>query len=358
MPASSFKAGSPAIATTLAVMLTASAASAQPPDPAAVARAEQSFDEGMVAWKAGDLATAETKLRAAHAIVKTPITGLPLAKVMRDENKWLEARALLDQVAALPDYPNMSAQARADRDEAKVRAAAIAKETPTLVVRFAAPQGAPRDRSVVIDGRPHSFAEVSAPMPMDPGEHAVSVVGGATACAGGTVHLAPNEKRTLTWEVADQRAAPSAEGHPSSSLPWVGFGIAVGGAAVGSVFGLIAFDKASTLRAECTNHTCPASAHDDVGAAKVTSLVSTLAFGTAIAGAALGIGAVLASSPTSSDVVAPACSGPHVATSSTPATRSPVAPGPARSARVETRSTRVASGPSLVVSPFGIGGAF
>ena len=347
MPASCSRAFAIAGAATL--VLAAAPVRAQTPDPAAVARAEQSFDEGIAAWKAGDLPTAEVKLRAAHAIVKTPITGLPLGKVLRDEKKWLEARAILDEVSAQRDYPNMSAQARADRDEGRALATSLAKETPTIVVRFVGPDGAVGDRSIAIDGRSHALAELSVPTPIDPGNHAIAVVGGAQACPGTNVRLDSGDKRTVTWEIAAGSGAPRED---RTSYPWptIGFGVAIGATAIGSVTGIIAIGKASMLRRDCAGHVCPAASHDGLTSANAVALASSIAFGLATMGAAFGVGALLLRPSSGSDVVAPACRGPQLATSST----SPLSQRHATPAGgAEPRPTT-----SLVVHPFGIGGTF
>jgi hypothetical protein len=303
-----------------------------PPDAGQIARAEQLFDQGMVAWKTGDRATATTRFRAAYAIVRTPVTGLPLGKVLRDDNHWIEARAVLTEVGAMPDYANISAQARADREEARTLAATLARETPTLAVRVHGPSD---DRAVTVDDKRLSIAEAATPIPIDPGDHVV-VVTGPLACPEAKVHAGAGEKKALEWTI-DPGQPGEAKSRFASPWPWVGFGVGAAGIAVGSLFGLTVIARKSTFEAACSSDgVCPASYSQKIDRTKLLAGGSLVAFSLAGAGIAFGIGALVFQSP-GTRPTGPTCRGPT--SDETP------------------KETKVAK-PTIRLGPFGLAGTF
>jgi hypothetical protein len=290
----------------------------------------------MASWKTGDRATATTRFRAAYAIVRTPVTGLPLGKVLREDNHWLEARAVLAEVGAMPDYANISAQARADREEARTLAATLEKEIPTLTVRVGGPSA---DRTVTVDDKRFSLSEAATPIRLDPGDHVV-VVAGAPACSEAKIHAGAGEKKALEWTIDT-----GLDGEPTSRFaspwPWVGFGVGAVGIGVGSVFGLTVIARRSTFEAACSSDgACPPSYSEKIDRTKALAGGSLVAFSLAAAGIAFGVGALVfqSSGPKSAG---PTCRGPAIPTDAPPRA--------AKSARAST---------TIRLGPFGIGGTF
>ena len=80
--------------------------------------------------------------------------------------------------------------------------------------------------------------------------------------------------------------APRAGSWP---LSIVGFGLAGAGAIVGTVTGIAALNRISTLETHCPNRTCPASLVNTRDTGQTLATISTVAFITSAAGIALGL---------------------------------------------------------------------
>jgi hypothetical protein len=76
-------------------------------------------------------------------------------------------------------------------------------------------------------------------------------------------------------------------GGKTSSLVYVGATLAGVGIGVGAVTGIMAMSKASTVKDECPNSTCPSSASSDLDYVKTTATISTIGFAAAGAGVVL-----------------------------------------------------------------------
>jgi hypothetical protein len=73
------------------------------------------------------------------------------------------------------------------------------------------------------------------------------------------------------------------------------------GTVVGSVTGLMAMSKKSSVDEECVAGRCPPSTHDDIDAGRTLGTVSTVSFVLAGAGAAVGVWALLGDEKPPSD---------------------------------------------------------
>ena len=67
------------------------------------------------------------------------------------------------------------------------------------------------------------------------------------------------------------------------------FGVALAGAAVGAVFGVITLRDKSRLDAECTGKACGPGSQHDIDAASRDGTISTIAFGAAALGVVVGV---------------------------------------------------------------------
>jgi hypothetical protein len=153
------------------------------------------FNKGREARTAGDMSAALEHFKAAHALGRTPITGIELAKTHQALNQWVEARELcmsIQRLPVAPDETQRSDQARADAvkcaadskaqlgelklvfrvyDAGKVAKAAML--VPATDPMFA-------EVEVQIDGKKTPTAALSAVRQLNPGTHQVEAgfVGG------------------------------------------------------------------------------------------------------------------------------------------------------------------------------------
>jgi hypothetical protein len=91
---------------------------------------------------------------------------------------------------------------------------------------------------------------------------------------------------------------PPAPVSPSRVPAYVAFGIGGAGLVVGTIFGLSASSKKSSLDGACVDKHCPTSSQSDVDAMKSSATISTLGFAVGVVG--LGVGTVLFLRPGSS----------------------------------------------------------
>jgi hypothetical protein len=99
-----------------------------------------------------------------------------------------------------------------------------------------------------------------------------------------------------TSEPTDDGAATASESASSSSSPWVylGYGIGAVGLGVGSVAGILSIGKTNSIKDECDKvGECPDSASPDHSSAQTLATVSNVGFGVALVGAAVGTIALL-----------------------------------------------------------------
>jgi hypothetical protein len=295
-----------------------SQARAQQHSAADVAQARVLFNEGTTLRDKGNLAGALEKLRTAHSISATPITGLELGRTYQALGKLVEAREAYLGVARIPVAPQETPRSTAARTNAAKLAEEMRGRIPKLTVKIT---GAPIDSvTVTIDGTSVPSDAVSSARLVNPGTHEVVATPAAGARATTRIELKENDQREIELTVTP--AAPAATPTASSPAPGIsspsdasaatdvrtdpaprfpvliygGFGLAAAGVVVGSVTGLIAKSKKSSLDEQCRNTlTCPRSAgvDDDLSTGRTMGNVATVSFVVAGAGAAVGVIALI-----------------------------------------------------------------
>jgi hypothetical protein len=287
------------LAVLVVVLVTASAPRARADEPTAAdsETALQLYKEGKDRRDRGDLPAALEKLRAAYALVETPITALELGRTYAMMGKLLEAREILLSVARLPVRKNESKKATEARAEAEKMAGALKPRLATLAVRVKNEKKTPK---LTIDGVVIPSEAAAAPRIVNPGAHVVVVdVDGRTRQA--EVTLREGESRELAIEAPapggpepTPTPTPVEPTEPSASpgrspLVYAGFGTAIVGLAVGGVTGVLTLSKASSLDETCRGNSCPPSSQSDLDSASTMGTISTVAF--AVAGVGLVVGA-------------------------------------------------------------------
>jgi hypothetical protein len=280
-----------------ALTLTSATAHADPPDPGAL------FDRGLADMQAHRYATACPELAESYRL--DPHAG-GLFTLAECENQWGKiASAMADYDTFLDLVAHLPPKDRARQDErariAAEKRAALAREVPSITVSL--DPGIPQGSTVKIDGRPVAAASLASSIPVDPGDHVLTVeaVGGRTSEQ--RVTLAKGDARALTLTLpaaAPVPIAPTETPVPSSdpgatrrTIVYVTLG--VGGAAIvaGAVMGGIVLGDKSNIDKNCPTPTTCASPADasSANSARTLGWASTGVF--IGGGAALGAAAIL-----------------------------------------------------------------
>lgn len=256
---------------------------------------------GRAKLKAGEQAAAIEDLKAAHAIMNVPTTGLALGKAQAEARRWVEARDTLLAVTRLPVSGPEPYQFTKARKEAKQLANELEPRIPQLEIDL---RGAPENATVIvsIDDVEVKRAALSAALSLNPGSHViVARIDGREKRS--EVQLSEGQKLSLVLDVtgiatAPKKAAaapPPPESSPTNLLVPVGFGVAGAGVLVGSITGIMALSKKSSAEERCIDQRCPPSTHDDIDAGRTLGTVSTIAFVVGGVGAAVGVWGLMGS---------------------------------------------------------------
>jgi hypothetical protein len=273
-----------------------------------IAQARELFTQAMRQRQQGDVRGSLDKFTAAHALGGTPLTGLELGRTQLNLGSLVEARESFLAVARIP----VGAQETRHSAEAREEAALLAEKTrariPSLTVQVAGVQAA--TAAVVIDGVTIPAAALGAPRLLNPGPHTLKATS-HTGLATAEVSLKEGETRTIELTlVADHVASaappsqeppvlaptgPAAAGsYPLKPLVFAGIGVAIVGVGVGSITGVMALSKASTVNQACPNHVCgTVNESSTIQAGQTLGTVSTAGFVVAGVGAAAAIFALV-----------------------------------------------------------------
>ena len=300
------------LAVACAPLAAATAAHAAEPTAVDAENALQLYKDGKALRERGDLQGALGKFRAAHALVETPITALELGRTYITLGQLIEAREVLLGVARMPVRKNESTKATEARSEAERVAGELRPKLASLTLR-APPHGGDPVR-ITVDGQVVPPPAMGSPRLVNPGKHLVVLEVGSEVVRS-EVTLAEGEARDVALAVPPQAAAvppgqalvappPVVAPDPTLVPPAPqrnrtpgarnavmigGFGAAAVSVAVGSITGILTLSRAGTLKDACTTDgRCPASAKDDLDSASTLGTVSTVMFGVALVGVAVG----------------------------------------------------------------------
>jgi hypothetical protein len=265
--------------------------------------------QGDVAFEAADYRAALKAYETAHGIMQVPTTGLALARAQEKLGLLVEARntaLTVSRIAVQPAEPPVFTEARATvRD----LAAALEARIPSLSVDVT---GTP-EAKVSIDGIELPRNQFRVQRKLNPGKYSVVASAPGFREEREEVVLAESDSRQLvlelepsvgptteTWsEPARSGKEPaSASAVPPTKLPtlvYVGFGVGAAGIAVGSVAGVISLTKTANAKEHCQDARCQPVASDDIESARTWATVSNVGFAVGIAGAAVGVYALVTS---------------------------------------------------------------
>lgn len=257
---------------------------------------------------AGDAATAREQLKIGYLLAqegKCEQAVLHLRESLRLDPKAITLINLADceeKLGKLADAMAHWVDARARavseaqrpiEEEATARLNALEPRLARLTITLAktSPANATVERDGVVLGSP----SLGIALPVDPGRHVIVVKAEGHADATTELTLREGEAKRVELTIGAVAEAPKALVRPaeksesSQALPWIGFGVAGAGAAVGAITGLMALNAGNEAESACPNRTCTRPALDDVESGRTMATVSTVAFIVAGASAALGI---------------------------------------------------------------------
>ncbi|MDI3286046.1 hypothetical protein [Polyangium sp. 15x6] len=253
----------------------------------------------------GKRAEALERFRQAHELAPTPVLRLELARMLEGEAKLVEAHRLLASIEEMPVSPTETQKGKDARAEARTLAASVGARIPKVTISVApSSQGA----QVLLDGAPLPSDTLGAEIPLDPGEHRVSLVRGDVT-AEKTITLAEGERVPVELRAPDPAPPPApapsasvpvptttttapaaaplplaprptlAEPAPRRALtPWVPVSFAAGGLALaaGLVTGGLAMSQVDRLERGCPSNACPPPYHDLLAAHQALTTTSSV----------------------------------------------------------------------------------
>lgn len=282
----------------LALPLVAAAPSEAWAQPTAedLASARALYKEGRALREKGDLPKALEKLRAAHALGQTPITGLELARTYELVGRLVDAYEVSLGVARLAVASDETMRSDAARAEAAKLAATLEPRLAKLVVSVKGAAGS--DLQVSVDGQAIPVAALGEPRSADPGTHTALL----TLPDGREVHadatLKEGETRELVLDATPPTAPPigaapspnelpPVEHHRSPALLATGISVAGLGLVFGTAFGVATLNGKNSLVVDCPNGGCGPSHQGELKTTQSDAALSTVAF--VVAGVGAGI---------------------------------------------------------------------
>lgn len=295
-----------------AVSLRSPAAHAQ--TPSEIATAKQWFADGLAKEEKGDFAGSLELFKRAAQVKRTPQIVYHVGFCESRTGALVEALVDLESAVALArtaHADDVVAAATAELADVQRRAPRVEVRTPddTTPARF------------VVDGRSVALSMLRTPMPLNPGEHTVTVELANGGTATKTVTLAERDAIKVDLVPVASGATPpptpasvparekpaaavlrSPEERGSSTVPWILVG---GGAAVaitGAVLMVVARGNEGDLDEKCPTHTnCSSSLESDYDSAKTFNALGIGLGAVGIVAAGVGVSMlVLRPSTTSS----------------------------------------------------------
>lgn len=277
-----------------------------------VARAQSAADletartlhkEGKELRAKGDLQGALVKLRAAHELGKTPITGIELAKTQVMVGQLVEARETCLGIQRVPIAADETERSSSARDEAQKLAEEVRPRIPTIVIKLT---GVPAGKvpTLLVDRIPVAASQVGEARKVNPGRHEVAAKQGQGEEAMTIVEVAEAETKEVVLQVPPEPAtaetppgptgpqppgAPATEMRPRYGVAVGGFVLAGAGLIVGTATGLAVMSKKDTLDGECINQECGTKYKEDLQSARTMATVSTVAWVVGGIGAGIGL---------------------------------------------------------------------
>lgn len=256
------------------------------------AEAEAAFRDGRKAMQAGDYPTACARFADSERLEPAPGTLLNLAECETHIGKLVSAHEHFGVAAS--GFPRGDVR----RTVALSREAELDKRVPRLTLRLV--PSAPPDAIVHEGEGVLERATLGTPMLVDPGKVVVVVTAAGRVNRTYALALKEGDQVEQSLDAGEPTPAgaatpppvtapptvsppPSAEEPPSSSqlrrtLGFAVGGVGVAGLAVGAVTGILALDRASTVKQHCPDQACDAQGLDAASQGKWMAPTSTVSF--------------------------------------------------------------------------------
>lgn len=304
-----------------------SLAQAQQKEPTAadLETARDLYKQGRELEKKGDLPGALEKLRAAHAVGRTPLTAIELARVEVLMGQLVEAREVCLGVARMPVASDESARAATARKDAAKLAEDLKGKVATVVISVTG-VAAGDHLNVAIDGLAIPEAAIAEPRKVNPGKHTVTahVDGGAEVQADVEVTASQTKEVSLAPPAAPVVVKPPdptpirpgpyllpppvvvAEHHKTSTaFAVIGFTVAGIGLIGGAITGGLTISRKNELDTLCAQGHCGKSDWSSLDDARALGDISTGLFVVGGVGLLTGILALALRSPSHAPAFTP-----------------------------------------------------
>jgi len=250
---------------------------------------------GRTALKEGRFQDAITALSRANELDPTAPIKVDLARAQAGAGRLVDASTTLHAIDPTAATTPLEKQATED---SKKLLAEIEARIPWLLVTIQGPKNG--KASVTVDGKE---VDVTAEVPLDPGEHIVKVEAEGWKPGEEKVTLAEGVHEEVKVQL-ERDAPPPPPPPPRKPLPppppprtglnvplptKIAFGVGGAGLVVGSVFGVLAFTSTSEAEDRCERNKCPRSARRNIDAALLNGNISTGAFIVGGVGVATGV---------------------------------------------------------------------
>lgn len=245
-------------------------------------------DKGAELFDAGKYEDAIDYFKKADGLVHAPTFVLMIAQSNAKLGRLKEARNHYQKVLdwpltkqAPPRFAEAQKTARAEVDD-------LNRRIPTVELKLTAEASASTEGAQVeIDGE--AVSDISAPIPLDPGEHTISVQPKSGAPIKKTITLSESTGEHLEFTITAS-TKPGTDAQKGSLLPAIiAFGVGAAGFGVGGVTGIMALSQIGDIKDQCTGNVCPKSLEGDANSAGTLADISTVGFIVGGVGAAAGI---------------------------------------------------------------------
>jgi hypothetical protein len=181
-----------------------------------MAQARELLREGVALRSKGDANGAIEKLKAAHALARTPVTAFELGNAYLAAGKFVEAREAFLSVARIPVRVEETERSQTARSSSQAQAEQLRGRIANMLIKVTGVP--PESVSVTLDGADIPAEALGTARFVNPGSHVVSARSTAGATAETTVNLVEGEARNVELKLAPtDRKAPAIAAAPAVS---------------------------------------------------------------------------------------------------------------------------------------------
>ena len=273
--------------------------SAQPAPPPAnkVEEARAIADRGYELYKQADYSAAADLFQQAEQISHSPAIVGFLGECYEKLGRLIEAATFYQQLAdeTLPEKPAAPEAVRKAINDAKAKLPLVRQRIPKLTIQVS---GVPAAQvTVALDRRVINTADLGAPIPVDPGKHAIVITAAGHEPVTRVFEALERQGTAFTeafTEITKEvpvpgpvRRAPAPS--PANVVgPAVSYGVGITGVALGVVSGILYLNRASALKDSCPDGRCIGELEGEKKAASALGTTATVSFAVGAAGLVAG----------------------------------------------------------------------